>query len=343
MITELIIFKSKVMKKNYFIGIDVSKSTLDVSICHESKVVHYSKINNEPKTISKWLKVDLKKLNIGHQDCCVLIEFTGIYICHVVNQMMSAGVELFVVPALGVKRSLGLVRGKNDKVDSKRLAIYAYEKYASLNPYTPTRPVIRELSSLVSLRSRLLKSKKSLVGAQKEIAKFIEANIAKSTLKLQKKSVLALENDIKEVDNRIKKLISSDPMLNKSSKQIMSIGGIGIITAVNVIITTNEFKDIKDPKKFACYAGVAPFPHSSGSSIRGRERVSHLANKKMKYILHMAAVSTLKMKGELREYYDRKVKEGKNKMSVLNAIRNKLIARIFAVINQDKIYKKSLV
>ena len=331
------------MKKNYFIGIDVSKSTLDVSICKENKMVHYTIINNEPKAIKKWLKDDLKKFDIDYSDCCVLIEYTGIYIFHIVNQMMEKGIELFVVPALAVKRSLGLVRGKNDKVDSKRLALFAFEKYASLVAYIPTRPVIMELSNLVSLRSRLLKAKQALVVAQKESSRFTVNKFAQSILKLQSKSVLALENDIKAVDTKIKHLVSSDPLLSRKTQQIISIDGVGIITAVNVIITTNEFKEIKEPKKFACYAGIAPFEHSSGSSVRGKERVSHLANKRMKHLLHMAAISTLRMKGELREYYDRKVKEGKNKMSVLNAIRNKIVWRIFAVINQDKFYSKSLV
>jgi len=331
------------MKKNYFIGIDVSKSTLDVSICNENKMVHYTKINNEPKAIKMWLKADLKKFQINHQDCCVLIEYTGIYTFHVVNQMREAGIELFVVPALAVKRSLGLVRGKNDKVDSKRLAFFAYEKYASLVAYTPVRPVILELSNLVSLRSRLLKAKQALVVAQKESSRFTTTKFAKSILDLQSKSVLALEKDMKAVEKKIKQLVASDPLLSKKSQQIISIDGVGIVTAVNVIITTNEFKDIKEAKKFACYAGIAPFEHSSGSSVRGKERVSHLANKKMKHILHMAAISTLRMKGDLRNYYDRKVKEGKNKMSVLNAIRNKIVLRIFAVINQDKFYSKTLV
>lgn len=331
------------MKKNYFIGIDVSKATLDVSICYENKLVHYQLIANEPKAIKKGFKELFGHLKFSKNDCCVLIEYTGIYIFHLTNYLVQAEIELFVVPALMVKRSLGLVRGKNDKVDSKRLALYAFEKYNSLVPHVPPRQVIQELSNIVSLRSRLLKAKHLLMVAQKENSSFIGEKISRESLKLQNKSIQALINDIKAVDKKIKEIIASDGLIHKMYKQITSIEGVGTITAVNVIISTNEFKDIKEPKKFACYAGVAPFEHSSGSSIRGKERVSHLANKRMKHILHMAALSTLKMKGELKNYFDRKVKEGKNKMSVINAIRNKIILRIFAVIKQDKIYQKSLV
>jgi transposase len=331
------------MKKNYFIGIDVSKSTLDVSICFENEKVYYKQIGNEPKVIKKWLNEVFKQFQISRQDCCVLIEYTGIYIFHLVNQMTEAGVELFVVPALAVKRSLGLVRGKNDRVDSWRLAQFAAEKHLTLVQHIPPRHVIVELSNMVSLRSRLLKAKQSLSVAAKEISKFTITKISKESYKLQNKSIVALENDIKKVDKQIKLLITGDPYLNKIYKQIISIDGVGPITAVNVIITTNEFKDITEAKKFACYAGIAPFEHSSGSSIRGRDRVSHLANKKMKHILHMAAMSAIQIKGDLKNFFDRKVNEGKNKMSVLNAIRNKIVLRIFAVVNQDKFYQKSLV
>jgi poly(3-hydroxyalkanoate) synthetase len=66
-----------------------------------------------------------------------------------------------------------------------------------------------------------------------------------------------------------------------------------------------------------------------------------MANKNIKTLLHMAALVAIQMKGEMREYYNRKVSEGKNKMSVLNAIRNNLILRIFACVNQNREYEKN--
>ena len=77
-------------------------------------------------------------------------------------------------------------------------------------------------------------------------------------------------------------------------------------------------------KQLACYAGGA-FEHSSGSSVRGCPRVSHWANKKLKKYLHMAALSTIQVEGELKAYYERQLAKGQHKMSMLNAIRNKLV------------------
>lgn len=125
-----------------------------------------------------------------------------------------------------------------------------------------------------------------------------------------------------------------------------SVHGIGPVVASQILITTNEFKDISDGKKYACYCGVVPFEHSSGSSIRGRERVSQFANKKVKKLLHLAAVSIIRHQGEIKDYWDRKIKEGKHKMVILNAIRNKLIQRVFAVVRRgskyDRIYTNAL-
>ena len=110
--------------------------------------------------------------------------------------------------------------------------------------------------------------------------------------------------------------------------------------AIEVIITTNEFKNFETAKQFACYSGVVSLEYSSGTSVRGKTRVSRMAKISVKTVLHMAALSAVSMKGELQDYFIRKVSEGKNKMSVINAIRNKLILRIFACIKNNRPYEK---
>lgn len=87
-------------------------------------------------------------------------------------------------------------------------------------------------------------------------------------------------------------------------------------TTFNLIAVTNAFKSFKDWRKLACYFGIAPFKHQSGSSIKGKTKVSHIANKKMKSLLNMAALSAKKNDIKIKEFYERKVEEGKNKMSV---------------------------
>ena len=78
---------------------------------------------------------------------------------------------------------------------------------------------------------------------------------------------------------------------------------------------------LNDTRKLACYCGVAPFKYSSGTSVRGKTKVHYMANKKLKCNLHMASLTAVKLEVELKAYYERKVLEGKNKMSVLNAVK----------------------
>ncbi|MEO8109364.1 MAG: transposase [Ginsengibacter sp.] len=99
---------------------------------------------------------------------------------------------------------------------------------------------------------------------------------------------------------------------------------------------------MKDARKLACYCGVAPFEYSSGSSIRGRTQVHFMANKKLKCNLHMASLSAVKLDTDLKAYYEKKVAEGKSKLSVLNAVKNKLLARVVAVVNKQQEYVKKV-
>jgi transposase len=126
-----------------------------------------------------------------------------------------------------------------------------------------------------------------------------------------KGSLTALTNDLKEVEKAIKTLISGDDILKNLFALATSVPGIGMIVATEILVATDEMKAITDPKKLACHAGVAPFEHSSGSSVRGKTRVNHQARKSLKTLLHMAAMSALQVKGELQDYYLRKVSEGK--------------------------------
>ena len=117
-----------------------------------------------------------------------------------------------------------------------------------------------------------------------------------------------------------------------------SIPGIGRVTALYLITITQVFARFANGRKFACFAGVAPFEYRSGSSIRGKTKVSPLANKKIKSLLHMASLSAVRYDPELRLYYKRKKEEGKHSMLVLNNIKFKLIQRAFAVINRQTPY-----
>ena len=115
--------------------------------------------------------------------------------------------------------------------------------------------------------------------------------------------------------------------------------GIGKITALLLICFTNEFKSFNTARELACYCGVVPFEYTSGKSVRSKPKVHYMANKKLKKQLHMCALSSTMHNPEMKIYFNRKVEEGKNKMLILNNIRNKLIHRICACVKENRPYE----
>jgi transposase len=144
----------------------------------------------------------------------------------------------------------------------------------------------------------------------------------------------ALKEEIKKLEKVISTVIQENEQLKTSFNLLTSVKGIGFIVAVNLMVYTHNFTRFDNWRKFACYCGIAPFDCQSGTSVRGKTQVSSLANQQVKKLLHMAAISAVHFDTELREYYIRRQKDGKTKMAIINIVRNKLVARAFAVITR---------
>jgi transposase len=329
------------MHYSFFIGIDVSKQHLDLALLTEGRLKTSFKIENEPKAI----RAALQKLTASHgvvlAQCVFCLEHTGIYSTHLVGLLEEQSLAIWLEHPLQIKYSLGVQRGKNDQIDAQRIAQYAYKNRESVRLWKPTRKLLTQLQRLTSLRDRLLAGKNSLEVALAQEKRFSDKDTYQLLAKHSRRSLEALQKDLKAVEKQIQQLIDSDEHLNQLFGQLTSLPGIGPVTASELIITTNEFKDFDSAKKLACYAGVAPFEHSSGKSVRGKTRVSHQANKRLKTLLHLAAMRTVRLKNKFSQYYQRKVKEGKNKMSALNAVRNKILHTLFACVKHNQKYDEN--
>ena len=328
------------MNYDFFIGIDVSKNTLDFAVFEGKQLLLQTTISNEPASIKEFWN-QLKSIKgFCQQKAIFCMEHTGIYNQNILSFLYSKKANISLEASVHIKLSGGLQRGKNDRIDAVRIAQFAYKSQDEIRLWQPKRQVIQQLKHLSGLRSRLINAKKQLAVAIKEIAPFEKA-VAGEMKKLCKLSLKSLDADISQVEEKMDRVIESDPELQRLFRIVTSVDGIGKVTATEMIITTNEFKDISEPSKFACYSGVAPFEHSSGTSLKGRPRVSHKANKTMKSLLHMAALVAICYNEELKAYYQRKVEQRKSKMSVINAVRNKLIWRVFACVRNNKFYQKN--
>lgn len=323
------------MEKKYetFIGIDVSKSKLDYCIMELSdlKTLQFGIIDNNAKSINKFIGMIKKKY--GNQSLFCL-ENTGVYSMPLSYWLQEKEMDYWVVAALEIKRSKGISRGKTDKADAKDIAYYALTHLHQLKLTKLPQDDFIELRLLLAEREKLVKAI-AIFSTTNENKNFLPKGLLQSVLRHNSKTIDALKKQLQAIDKLIENVINNNEVFKQQNELLRSIPGIGKQTSVILIAYTQAFTLFKTHRQFACYAGTAPFEYSSGSSVRGKTKVSHLANKKLKTSLNMAALTAKKFDPQLKIYFDKKVAEGKNKMLVLNAIRCKLISRAFAVINRN--------
>jgi transposase len=328
------------METVYFLGVDIAKKTFDASLTIDAKGFDASQCENNATSIGIFFR-DLKmKFGLSYGQLIVCMEHTGIYCLPLLNFLVENKINVCLESAVHIKRSQGLVRGKNDKVDAERIATYAYKNREHLIFWKPQRLVIQKLKALLVTRDRLVAAKTMLSVPIQECEEFIEKSIHKSISKSCHRSLKALTEEIKRIEKSMEELVEQDDSLKEQVRLAKSVVGVGDIIALNMIVSTGEFERITEPKRFACYAGVAPFEHSSGSSVRGKTRVSKMANVSIKKLLTMGARSAILYDPELNAYAERKMAQGKHYFNVVNAVRNKLITRVFACVKGNRTYQK---
>jgi transposase len=329
---------------NFFVGIDVSKETLDFCLVVQGKYFSSFTSKNTVEGIKNSVEKLIKEHKIIAQETVFCLEHTGIYSYHLCAVLQELGLSIWLENPTQIKFSMGLQRGKNDKIDARRIAQYAYKNRENVKEWTPKRENIVLLTELLAVRDRLSTTLHALAVPIKEQKKYWNDKLYEEISPYSQTVVEELEKQIKAINEKIDEVIDKDKHLKELFGLITSVPGIGRITATELIVQTNEFKDFSNARKLACYIGVAPFEHSSGTSVRGRTKVSQKANKKLKTLLQLVTMNCAKVSGRMnvfKAYYQRKVTEGKSKMSVLNALKNKLLHTIFAVVKNKQKFENN--
>lgn len=314
-------------------GVDVSKNTLDIT-CSELNA--HVKIANGTEGFTMFLRW-CKSLKITLPKCFLVMEYTGGYEYKLLQFCEAKAIAYTRISGLEIKRSLGITRGKNDKVDSSRIAQYAEEKHKILKPAKPLNTVIARLRELLSFRKRLVRENAGYESSIKERRHMYEVNKADIIIKTLEQKQKSNMKSIASIEAMMMKIITQDEEISRNYKLITSIKGIGKVNGLMTIAYTENFNSFSNPRSYAVYAGVVPFDYSSGTSIRGRKRVSHIANKELKQELNQAARSAMMWDKEIKSYGEKKMKTKCYKI-VLNNIKFKLILRMFAVVKKGEMY-----
>jgi len=322
------------MKKwEFTLGVDVSKNTLDISC---SELNEHIKIKNGTEGFTVFLKW-CKHFKIDLKQSFLVMEFTGGYEYKLIQFCESRGILYTRIPGLAIKNSLGITRGKNDKVDSSRIAQYGEEKHKSLTPSRPLNPAIVSLKELLSFRKRLVRENAGYQATIKERIHMYGGNKKDIIVKKLEQKLKGNIKNIAAIEAEMLNIVAQDEKISINYSLITSIKGIGKINGLMTIAFTENFTSFTNPRSYAVYVGVVPFDHSSGISIKGRKRVSHIANKELKQELNQAARSAMEWDKEMRSYGEEKLKTKCYKI-VLNNIKFKLILRMFAVVKREEIY-----
>lgn len=322
------------MTNRTFLGTDVSKDTLDFFLLDQNNPDKGTsvKLSNSRKGYSELLTF-LARHKVELDSLLVIMEHTGVYTLEFMCFLDEQGIEFSIFPGLEIKRSLGITRGKNDKVDAIRIAQYGFMIRHKIKPTELPSVDIMKLKQLITTRALFVRQRaacKSTTRTQKKFNQYTQLQIVEDLLKEQINSLTAR---IQEIEKAMEDVIEQSPEIKKNFELLCSITGIGKMIAYALIAYTNNFNAFPSARHFMSYVGVAPFESESGQ-YKGKKKVCSLANKRMKALLHSGVSSMKTHDPESKEFYERKLAAGKHKRQVANALAGKLVQRAFAVIKR---------
>lgn len=329
--------------KNLFIGIDFSKEKIDVTIITAQGLEELSARMFEtfPTTTSGYNKlvrwVEKNSLGMERDTWLFCGENTGDYSKPLCNYLYGKGLDMWLENAKCIKDASGLRRLKSDRADSAMIAEYAMRNHDRAEIYEPLSQSLTELRELFMYRQKLVKYKAGLQVRRGEKKLTMEKSSSKTTISQSGRHMInVLDKEIEKIEKKIQELIKSDEELKQTYELITTVPGIGMQNALCLLIFTNNFKRFSlNPRKIACYYGVAPFGKDSGTCVHSDPHVHYMANKMLKAMLTQAALASINYCPTIKDYYNRLLTRGKNKKLARNNVKNKLIHIISAMVKNN--------
>jgi len=319
-------------KDRQYLGIDISKDVFDV--CDNTGKFYQFK-----NSISGFKK--LGKL-LGSNAVCVM-EATGYYHIRLAYYLLELGVGVSVVNPLKIKRyiQMNLSKIKTDKSDSKMIQQYGQDCNPKLwNGQSKTQQECLQLIRMLSIYS-----KQSTQIQNKIHGEEVLGNPSKAVVQSLKRSLRHLRKEMEVLEKVLQEKVKKE--YRESLTLLKSIPGIGNKTALMLLVFTDGFQRFESAKELCSYAGLTPMIKQSGSSVKGRSRISKMGNPKLRNLLFMCSFNACKYNRACKALYDRIVAKGKSKKLALIAVCNKLLKQAFAIIKNgipfDQQYKSTLV
>ena len=308
-------------------GVDISKDVFDV---YGSEHRH-SQFKNDAQGFKLFLKSLAK-------DSLVVMEATGYYHYRLAQFLFKNSITVSVVNPLSVKRfiQMKLAKVKTDKSDAKAICDYALANEIPL--YNALTEVQAECLQLFRLMDSYLK--KRTATKNKLHGEKVLGTPSRFAYRSLKRDLKHLNKEIKGIEDRLLELVKQD---QQQLTLLTSIPGIGTKTALFLVVITDGFTKFDKASQLCSYVGITPTIRESGSSVRGRSRISKVGNKKLRNLLFLCAFNACKHNKGCRDLYQRIVAKGKSKKLALIAVANKLLKQAFAIAKSGLPYDENYI
>lgn len=321
--------------KKVFVGIDVSRKWIDLCLTVDGKAIVHKQVDNNKvgfRMMLSWMKL------YGNPSQLLLcMEHTGIYAQPLWYYLTEKSITYAVVPGSLITSGLEIRRGKNDKIDAADIARFTMRYADELKPHRLPAQVLRRLKMLFSYRDRLVKAKK-IISVPAAEAEVFAAQESKEVRTDSHSLVQVITARIEKIEKIMLQVINSDQETARIYQLIKSVPGFGLITGSYLLIITQSFTTLCNSRKLANFGGIAPHPHKSGSSVKGKTRVSPVADKRLKALLSNGTGSLVQYNKSMTLYYERMIAKGKHKNLVRNNIKNKMLHTVCAVVKRGTPY-----
>jgi len=341
---HFIILKSIGMKKTVkqVCGIDVAQKELVVSLGRmfddlTLEIYAHKSFPNTSKgfvALLEWIK----KLTNEAVEVGYVMEATGVYheslayLLHQQNRKVS-----IVLPnkISNYFRTLD-VKTVTDKTASEAIARFGLER--KLDNWKPPRPTFKKLRQLTRERDQLVQTR---TAAKNQLhAEQAEAEPNKSSVARVKKQIVFFDKQEQEIKTEIAALVNKDESVKKKIKRITSIPGVGLLTASTVLAETNGFELIRNKKQLTSYAGLDIKEKQSGTSVKGKPRISKKGNKYLRKAMHLPALAAIRSDERFKAIFARLVSKHGIKMKAAVAVQRKLLELIYIVYKTENLYDK---
>lgn len=305
-------------------GIDIGKNRFDVV----DSSGNYYQFDNNPKGFIGFLKL------LNNDSHCVM-EATGSYHYRLAYFLVENNIPVSVENPLSIKRfiQMKLTRVKTDKSDARMICLYGEELELSLwRGYSKHQTQCLQMLGLIDTYTKQCTALKNKIQAEAALG-----NPCELVVQSLNRSLKNLRVEIAEVEEALLELVEIDyrDVLGK----IKSIPGIGTKTAMMLVVVTDGFKRFERSGQLCSFCGITPVTRLSGSSVKGRARISKMGNAKLRSLLFMCSFTASKSNRACKELYDRLTARGKSKKLALVAVCNKLVKQAFAISKSGIEYK----